>query len=83
MGYIGIFIAVAGLVLLIKSTWSSIKWFFGGVICLIISVFISTIYKSEPVYSYKSSEYKMETTYEIKQNGNQVICDTIYEFKRK
>lgn len=34
-------------------------------------------------YSYKTSEYKVEITRQTTHEGDQIVCDTIYEFRKR
>lgn len=56
--------------------------FIAGTILLLIGMFIILSHK-EIVHYYKLSEYEVKITYKTEQKGDQVVCDTIYEFKKK
>lgn len=82
---IGVISIVFGIILIMVFIWT-LKVY---QICLGIFLFFAGIGlcipppKVDNIYFYKTSEYKVEITYEIKQKGDQIICDTIYEFKKK
>lgn len=84
MVIIGILLIIIG-ILLISIFFYTLKWrkIILGVIFVTIGVCVNMVSETEEIYSYKSSEYKVEITYETKQIGDQVICDTIYKFKKK
>lgn len=49
-------------------------------VCSCVSLLLSCITYT---YSYKTSEYKTKIIHQTVQKGNQIVCDTIYEFKKK
>lgn len=50
------------------------------VVCSCVSLLMSCITYT---YSYKTSEYKVEITHQTTHEGDQIVCDTIYEFKKR
>lgn len=80
MVYIGLILAIFGLTFFVFAKRKTV--FKCGFVAFIVG-FIVVLSKSRVTYYYKSSEYKVEIIYQTKQKGDQIVCDTIYEFKKR
>ena len=82
MIYIGLILALFGLTFFVFAKRKIV--FRCGFIAFIVGLIIIVVSsESKTTYYYKSSKHKVEILYQTRQKGDQVIRDTIYEFKKK
>lgn len=79
MIYIGLILAIFGLTFFVFAKRKTV--FKCGFVAFIVGLIVIIVLRT--TYCYKSSEYKVEIIYQTKQKGDQVICDTIYEFRKR
>lgn len=82
MVYIGLILTIFGLTFFVFAKRKTV--FKCGFVAFIVGLIVIVVLsKSRTTYYYKSSEYKVEIIHQTRQNGDQIVCDTIYEFRKR
>lgn len=80
-----VILIVTGVILILRAFDTHKDWqFFNGLSCIVVSIISLLILAlTDCEYSYETSKYNVEITYQTIQKGDQIVCDTIYEFKKR